>query len=445
MSFKQMREILERAARAEGLDKYEIYYTASSSMCAETLGDEISSFSGRTEGGISFRCVVGGKVGIASTELITEEELCALVLRARANAEVIESEHSAVIFGGSENYKELEKKEYVMPSASEIKQLALDIQRRTYAESEHVTDGTQSLVACEQSRYELANSEGLHLSAANGIDACYAVAVVSKNGEASDAYEAKIGLNETEGLSTVSVNGALSKIGAEGVPTGKTNVIIEGKAMRSLLSAYFSVFSGKQAFLGLSLLAGKEGERIASECVTLIDSPYGEYNFVPIAFDGEGVATYEKNVIENGVLKTLLYDIAYADKVGKASTGNGQRGSYASQVNIAPYCFYIKGGELSESELLEKMGNGLYVTELRGLHAGANAVTGDFSIECAGQLVENGKRTKSVKGFTVAGNFFELLQGIVALSDNVKFGLPSGFTTLGAPDTFVGEMSVAGE
>ncbi len=445
MSFEQIREILERAAGAAGLDKYEIYYTFGSSICAETLKDEISSFSGRTGGGVSFRCIVDGKVGIASTELMTEEELCLLVGRAKANAEVIESDNLAVIFSGSESYKELDKAEYTMPTAARIKQLALDIQGRTYAESECVSDGTQSLVACEESHYELANSEGLRLSAEHGIDICYAVAVVSEDGEASDAFEAKLGLDSTEALSSVSVGDALSKIGAGSVPTGKTNVIIEGRAMRSLLSAYSSVFSGKQAFLGLSLLRGREGEKIASPCVTLVDDPHGKCNPVPMAFDGEGVATYQKNVIEDGVLKTLLYDIAYADKAGKTSTGNGQRGSYAAQVGIAPYCFYIKGGELGEDALLEKMRDGLYVTELKGLHAGTDAVTGDFSIESAGYTVKDGKRTGAVKGFTIAGNFFELLRGIVAVADNVKFGLPSGFTTFGAPDTLVGEMSVAGE
>ncbi len=445
MNFEQIKQILETAARAEKIDKYEIYYTSGSSISAETLKDEISSFSGRTESGVSFRCIVDGKMGIASTELMTDEELRSLVCRAKANAEVIESDSLAVIFGGSESYADIGEKKYTEPSAASIKQLALDIQARTYAESDCVADGTQSLVASESSVYELANSEGLRLSSKQGVDVCYAVAVVASDGEASDAYDAKIGFDNTEKLSAAAVNDALSKIGAESVSTGKTNVIIEGKAMRSLLSAYSSVFSGKQAFLGLSLLAGKEGEKIASECITLVDDPHGEQNPVPIAFDGEGVATYRKNVIENGVLNTLLYDIAYADKANRKSTANGQRPSYASQVGIAPYCFYIKGGELSEEELLKKMNNGLYVTELKGLHAGTDSVTGDFSIESAGYLVENGKRVKAVKGFTVAGNFFELLRGIEAVSDSVKFGLPSGFTTFGAPDTFVGEMSIAGE
>ena len=91
------------------------------------------------------------------------------------------------------------------------------------------------------------------------------------------------------------------------------------------------------------------------------------------------------------------------------------------------------------------MGNGIYVTELKGLHAGANSVTGDFSIESAGYLVEDGRITKAVKGFTVAGNFFSLLKDIKAVGSEVKFGLPSGFTTFGSPSVYLTDMSIAGQ
>ena len=162
-------------------------------------------------------------------------------------------------------------------------------------------------------------------------------------------------------------------------------------------------------------------------------------------FDGEGVATYKKNVIEKGVLKTFLYDLSTADKAGVESTGNGQRLSYSNPVYIAPYSFYIESGEHNFEELIKNMDNGLYVTDFKGMHAGCNAVTGDFSIESAGYIVRDGKIGEAVKSFTVAGNFFELLSNIESISDKVYFGMPSGFTSYGAPDVLVRKMSVAGK
>ena len=444
MNFDELKQVLKAEAFALGIEEYEIYYTSSNAVSTETLEDEISSFSGGNGAGVSFRCIVDGRMGNAATELFEVEELKLLVRRARDNASVIESDTPAIIFGGSERYADLEGQDFSMPSTAYLKDLALCMQRNTYAQNELVTDGTQSGVFAQISRYELANSKGLRLSNSVFCGGAFVQAVVNRDGEAQEDFDFCIGFDGTQELSKKAVNGAMAKLGACDVQTEKYKIVIDGKQMRSILSAYSSVFSGKNALLGLSLLAGKEGDKIASDCVTLVDDPMPDGSTVATPFDGEGVATYKKNVIENGVLNTLLYDLAHAMKAGKQTTANGQRGSYAQQVSIAPFCFYIKAGELSDDELLQKMGDGIYITELKGLHAGANAVTGDFSIESAGFLVQNGKKIKAVKGFTVAGNFFDMLKNIEAVSSQVKFGIPSGFTVYGSPDVLLGEMSVAG-
>ena len=162
-------------------------------------------------------------------------------------------------------------------------------------------------------------------------------------------------------------------------------------------------------------------------------------------FDGEGVATYKKNVIENGVLKTLLYDLATADRAGVSSTGNGQRASYSDAVGVSPFNFYIAPAENTWEDLLRMADGGICITGFKGLHAGCNAVTGDFSIECEGYRIRDGKAAEAIKSFTIAGNFFELLKSIEALGDQVKFGIPSGFTVFGSPDVLIRSMSVGGK
>ena len=137
----------------------------------------------------------------------------------------------------------------------------------------------------------------------------------------------------------------------------------------------------------MSALKGKEGQTIAADIVTIVDDPMRRECPMQTSFDGEGVATYKKNVVENGVLNTLLYDLTTADKAGKESTANRQRLSYSNAGGIAPYSFYIKEGAMSQDELLSSVSNGLYVTEFKGMHAGCNSVTGDFSIESAGVLI----------------------------------------------------------
>jgi PmbA protein len=134
-----------------------------------------------------------------------------------------------------------------------------------------------------------------------------------------------------------------------------------------------------------------------------------------------------------------------ADKAGKVTTGNASKGSYAAAVGVRPFSMYLQSGELTEEELLQKAGSGIYINTLEGLHAGANAVSGDFSLQSAGYLIENGVLTTHIKSFTVAGNFYELLKKIVAVANNSHLRNPTGRTAFGAPSVLVDNLSIAGK
>ena len=448
MRFDDVKECLILEAEKMGLEEYEVYYMESSDMSAETLKDEISSFSSGVRGGVCFRCIVDGHMGSASGELFEENEMSALVRRAVENARNIESDDKAILYGGSEHYDSVQLPPLCELDAAGIKALALDMQKRTYETSEYITDGTQSAVFTSKIKTQLLNSHGLRLSNSVSMSGAYVQAVIQKDGEAQDDFDWTLSLDNdyaVKEMSESAVNKALSKVGADEVATGKYDIVISGEKTRELISAFASAFSAKNAQLGISPLKGKVGQNIASDIVTLVDDPMRKACPMQTAFDGEGVATYKKNVIENGTLKTFLYDLSTADKEGKSSTGNGQRMSYSNPVGIMPYSFYIEKGSDSFDTLLKKVGNGIYVTEFKGMHAGCNSITGDFSIESAGYLIENGKISRAIRSFTVAGNFFDVLKNIEAISDNVQFGIPSGYTCFGAPDTLLRNISVAGK
>ena len=447
MNFDAVKSALVAEAERLGLHEYDVFFMERESCSTETLKDEISSFSSGVGGGVGFRCIVNGQMGCASTELLCEEEMRAIVSRAAANATMLENRDEPMIFEGSAHYETPTAKPYVAPSTIEMKDLALDLQAQTYSQNPYIADGTQSGVFAEQISMTFLNSKGLCLSHTAGVGGAYVQAVVSKDGESQAAFDFAM-LTDAEKLAklpTTVTEEAMATLGALEIDSGKYDVILSGKQMRAMLSAFASAFSAKKAQLGLSLLRGKEGEQIAADCVTLIDDPMHEGSPMQLPFDGEGVATYRKEVIEQGVLKTLLYDLATAKRAGVSTTGNGQRTSYSDPVSIAPYHFYLEAGKESEAELLARLGDGLYITELKGLHAGADAVTGDFSIESAGFMVRNGRRAEAIRSFTIAGNFFEFLKSIEALSDTVHFGMPGGFTVFGAPDVLVRNVSVAGK
>ena len=183
---------------------------------------------------------------------------------------------------------------------------------------------------------------------------------------------------------------------------------------------------------------------MAGANVTLVDDPFFEGGAM-MPFDAEGSPTHKKNVIENGRLVTLLYNLQTAAKAGKATTGNAAKGGYASKVGVRPFVMYLAPGGMTEDELLEAAGNGVYINSLGGLHAGANPITGDFSLQSGGFLIENGKKTAPVKSFTVAGNFFDMLGKIREIASNLEPPRGGGVTGFTSPSVLVDGLTVAGK
>ena len=447
MNFDKIISIIKDEAARLGVSSYELYYMAGEDLSVETLKDDVSAFSSGLSGGLSFRCSVNSRMGYASTELLEPAEVESLVARAVENANNTEKEDTVGIFAGSPSYEKVNSKPFKATDAATLKALALELQRETYAASDKIADGTQSAAVSGSTVVRIYNSNGLSLENTTGVSLAYAMPVVRDGEESQESFEMVELTDEVSPaeVAKAAVNKALSKLCSAGLETGKYNVIIDSRSMRSILSAFSSAFSAKNAQLGLSLLAGKEGTSIASEIVTVTDDPMRPGISMQTPFDAEGVAAHRKAVIEKGVLKTLLHNLESAKAAGVESTGNASRAGYSSPVGISPYAFCIEAGEYSHDALLALAENGVYITEVKGLHAGANAVTGDFSIESAGFMIENGKLTRPVKSFTVAGNFFELLGNISALSDEVTVGISGSFTRFGSPDVLIRDMSIAGK
>jgi PmbA protein len=446
MLFEQMKNALIAAATEAGIEQYEIYYQVGESISAETLKDDISAFASSVSGGICFRCIVDGKMGYASSELLTEDAMGELVKNAVSNAACIDSEDEVFIFEGSPEYAKIDAGDVKLTDAVTIRDTALRLQKETYAQSDKVADGTQSVAMSSVGEVRLYNSHGLSLSNRTGMSGAYAAAVVRDGEEAQEAFDFAVGetFEDVKETAAIAVRKALDKMGASVASSGKYNIVFDGRQFRQFLSVFSSAFSAKNAQLGLSLLAGKEGEQVAASFINIVDDPMREGSPIQTPFDGEGVATARRAVVENGVLKTMLYDLTTAKKAGVTSTGNGQKGSYAAPVSIAPYNFGLMAGDCDLDTLLSKASEGIYITECKGFHAGANAVTGDFSIESAGFMIRDGKLAEPVKSFTIAGNFFELIKDIDSLGNKVRWGIP-GRTVFGSPDVLVRDMSVAGK
>ena len=448
MDFQEFKKAVIAASEEHGVADYELYYASEESTSVGIFKHEVNQFESGLSGGVSYRAIANGRMGYASTEKLDADEARRLVACAIDNALSLETDEKEFLVEGGKTYRVPVKKPFDPPTSEELLGKALAGQEALYAADPLVIDGCETEAASFRRTVSIVNSRGLDLSHTVENAVLVSAAVVSDGKEMQNAYEIRTGtlrdISEKD-LAEEAASAAKNKLGATVAPTGSYPVVFAPKAFSSLLSTFSPVFSAESVRRGLSLLKDSEGKAIASPAVTLVDDPFYPDSPAPMPFDAEGTPAYTKNVVENGVLQTLLYNLRTAAAMGKETTGNASKASYASSVEIRPFTFYLAPGGLTEEELLMKADEGVYIDFLGGLHAGANPISGDFSLQSAGFMIRGGKKAEAVKSFTVAGNFFDLLRKITAVSDRVEYRGTGSATTFASPSVLAEGLSIAGK
>lgn len=441
-----VKELFSKA-QEEGFSEYEVYYVDRESLSISVYKEEVEKYNLNNSAGLSFRGKFGDRIGYSYTEILDEDAIEMLVKKAKENVLAIENNDIQFIYEGDKEYKEIstyyEALENLAPD--KLINIAINMEKEAKKYCDKVESFSGCAISYSSGKYGIINSKGLNLKNKSNLLTAYVVPIVKDGENMYDGcgYVVAKSLDEIDPakIAKMGVDEALSKIGATSIPAGNYKVIINNEAMVSLLSTFAGIFSGDAVQKGLSLLKGKEGEIIASDIVNLVDDPHLKDGLASVAFDDEGVATVKTYLIQDGKLNTLLHNLKTANKAGVKSTGNGFKASYASPISVSPTNFYIEPGVNSLEEMTKKIDKGLIITDLAGLHSGANSITGDFSLAAKGFYIENGVKTHPVEQITVAGNFFTLLTDIEEVGNDLKFPMSS----VGSPSIMIKELSIAGE
>ena len=214
---------------------------------------------------------------------------------------------------------------------------------------------------------------------------------------------------EPDALVEKAYRNTLDILDGTAVKSDHYDVIFDEEMQVSLFNVFTLMFSGKSAKDGINPLRDKVGQLVADERLTLLDRPDNVFGFGYDLFDDEGTPTQSLSLIESGVLNTLVHNSMTASYFGTQSTGHGTRGP-RSTLGVGLHQLEIAPGDADEQTL--HVGRYLTITDLTGLHSGANAISGDFSFGASGYLCEDGKRIQPVRGITVAGNFYQMLKNI---------------------------------
>ena len=447
MNLEQFMDQLLAAAREGGIETAEAFARASDSFSARAMDQVIDSYEVSSSQGVSLRGTVSGRMGYASSEALDETAIRQMVEAVKESAALNEAEEQDEIFPGEAAYPELQPEENDFSDFPAEKRLAMALcmEKAMREADSRIVQSEGSVFQTSTGRTLIRNSFGLKLQRESAFFVAYA-SPVARDGEAAASgfslkVGRKIGAFDPEEVGREAARETAAMLHAEPVPSADYRVVLRWDAMQALLSTFSGIFSAENAQQRLSLLAGREGETIAAPIVTLTDDPLRKGGLASRAFDDEGSACRTKAVVAQGVLKTLLHSRKTARKQGVETTGNAARGGYGGSVHVSPTNFYLEPGEKTLDELLRDMGEGLLITDVSGLHAGANPVSGDFSLLSKGFVIRNGQKAEPVERVTIAGNFYQLLKDIRAIGCDLNFP-GSG---IGAPSVDAGTLKVSGK
>ncbi len=441
---KLKNSLFEKAAE-KGFSECEIYYSDNKSFRAGVYKGKIEKYQNSESGGFSFRGLYKGKMGYYFSENAQDPDIERIINAAIENAEILSGEDEEFIFEGSEKYADVDVYNEKLACLTDEEKInyALEMEKTALEYDSRITVNS-SVIATGVSSVYISNTKGLELSEKSNYLMAYVEVMAEDKGDTKEKGELWLVSNiddfDHSQVAKKAAQKAISSLGGKPVNSGKMNVMILNETFADILECFSGNFYAENVQKGFSLLSGKTGEKIASDNVTIVDDPLLEKGYATTAFDSEGVATYSKNVIENGILKTYLYNLKSAAKEGVSSTGNGFKAGFKSSVGTSTTNFYINKGNITVEEMAENMEEGLLITDVAGLHSGTNSISGDFSVAAEGFRIEKGRITTPVNLITIAGNFYDVLNNIYMIGSDIKFNS----SAIGSPTVAVKDISVAG-
>ncbi len=288
----------------------------------------------------------------------------------------------------------------------------------------------------------IANSNGLNIIEENGLlKAGISVMASGSDGRMVNVHEYdywkdRASFNPDELVHEVT-DQAIRRTNPTKPKSGQWPLLFTAQMAAHLFSSFNAIFSGDLLYRKLTRLEGKLGELIASPQLTLKDSGSG---LISHAFDAEGTPCLDKNIIENGVLKTFIHNRYTAKKSGQSPTGNAAGG--VGDIPGVGASNLLIDGVLSKN-LIGSIDDGILVCELNG--ASSSPISGDFSYGALGYWINEGKIEHSLADFTIAGNFFTLLKNIKGIEDDLKFFGPHPLGSIGGRSILVEGLTTAGQ
>jgi len=438
-------DLLFKKAKEQGIEAIEIYEQSNKKTSIALFKLEVDKFQIASTQVLAVRGIYNGKMGATYTENLSDDNIDKVLKDIISNASAIENEDVQEIYPGDESYTEFSNFNDSVLSVSVANKIAKlkEIEEKAMAASDQFDNVSCSYTEAYD-KVIIKNSEGIDLEKEDVYFYFYISALAKVEEDRASGYVIEVSRDfdekSADDIVKELVEETLPKLGASPIPSDKYETILHRDAATSLLGVLIGSFSADTVQKGSSKLAGKLGEKVFGDNITITDDPFRKDGWGSGSFDDEGVATKVKDIVKDGVLETFLHNLKTAKKDGVKSTGNGFKPGIKAGVSITPTNLFIQPGERSYDQLLEGF-NGVVIKELAGTHAGTNPISGDFSLQASGFLYENGTIVQPVNLVTISGNIFDMLNSVDEIASDLKFVGSSS----ASPSLNVGKMQISGK
>jgi PmbA protein len=438
------------AATAAGATDAEAWSEGSSSREVRVHAGEVESLTEASGRGVGVRAWIGSRTGYAYGTDLSDSGLAELAEAAVGAARVAdEDENSSAPDPSGEpvaEIKGLRDDGVAQTETAEVIELAKRIEQVALDRDERVTGVEEVVYVDEDSDAAIATSRGV--SGKFGVSVAYSFlqAMAAKDSEVQTGLGFGVGRApralDPEEIGAEAGDEASSMLGATKPKSRSCPVVLSERVTASFAGFIGGALCADDVQRGRSPFADRLGDDLASTAYVLADDGVDPDGLASAPFDGEGTPRERTPLVADGKLLAYLHDSYTARRGGARSTGNAARASYRSPPSVSTSNLVLEPGELSLEQLLEQADDGVYITEVAGLHSGVNPVTGRYSVGASGRAISGGELAEPLREFTIAGDLLGTLAAVKAVGSESRW-VPFGGSVRTAP-MLVGEMAIGG-
>ena len=437
------------AATAAGAGDAEAWAEGSRSREVRVHAGAVESLTEASGRGVGVRAWIGTRTGYAYGTDLSDQGLADLAEAAVGAARVAdEDENSAAPdpAGEPSEIEGLRDESLARTETSEVIDLAKRIERVALDRDKRVSGVEEVVYVDEDSDAAITTSRGVAGSFSLSVAYSFLQAMASQDSEVQTGLGFGVGRSpralDAERIGAEAGDEASSMLGATKPDSRTCPVVLSERVTASLAGFIGGALCADDVQRGRSPFADRLGVELASPAYVLADDGIDPGGLASAPFDGEGTPRERTPLIADGKLLAYLHDSYTARRGGARSTGNASRSSYRTPPSVSTSNLVLEPGELSLEGLLEQAGEGVYVSEVAGLHSGVNPVTGRYSVGASGRAIRGGELAEPLREFTIAGDLLGTLAAVRAVGSEPRW-VPFGGSVRTAP-LLVGEMAIGG-